>query len=392
MDDGAILLSAPTERKVDIEVGYGLEPTLTDALTSRIIHERITRYSIKEWMTGEKKPGSILFITSTYTDLELNRALLTLWSNLAIHSLMTMSRTRDLRTWFMFDELGALHRLPAIENGLQTARNFGGAMVLGLHSFDKLIQVYGEENARNLSSLARTKLILAAANHDTAEVCSQFIGNREIRQMDDGHQVVLGTMMMLVGANSRDVAEKVSAALPRIRRALPPGMRLRTAYSRATLVDATVGTVRDNLSIGALLVCVVLLVVLGSWRAALLVAIVIPTAFAVAVCGMHIAGVSGNLMSLGALDFGMIVDGAIVIVENSLRLMTQRRANKGDDLDPEERRVAVVDAAKQVVGPMVFGVAIITLVYVPVLSLTGVEGKTFHRWRSQSCWHWSGRC
>lgn len=193
----------------------------------------------------------------------------------------------------------------------------------------------------------------------------------------NGHQVVLGTVMMLVGENSRDVANRVSAALPAIRRALPAGMVLNVAYSRATLVDATVGTVRDNLSIGALLVCVVLLIVLGSWRAALLVAIVIPTAFLFAVCGMRIAGVSGNLMSLGALDFGMVVDGAIVIVENSLRLMTQRRADKDEELDAEERRLAVVDAARQVVGPMVFGVVIITLVYVPVLSLTGVEGKTF---------------
>ncbi|MBH0619253.1 efflux RND transporter permease subunit, partial [Salmonella enterica] len=131
------------------------------------------------------------------------------------------------------------------------------------------------------------------------------------------------------------------------------------------------------LSIGALLVCVVLLIVLGSWRAALLVAIVIPTAFLFAVCGMRLVGVSGNLMSLGALDFGMVVDGGIVIVENSLRLMTQRRADKGGDLDAEERRLAVVDGARQVVGPMVFGVVIITLVYVPVLSLTAVEGKTF---------------
>ena len=194
----------------------------------------------------------------------------------------------------------------------------------------------------------------------------------------NGQQVVLGTVMMLVGANSRDVANQVTAALPGIRQSLPPGMRLNVLYSRATLVDATIGTVKENLSIGALLVCIVLVVVLGSWRAALLVAIVIPTAFVFAVGGMRIAGVSGNLMSLGALDFGMIVDGAIVIVENSLRLMTQRRADKGGDLDPEERRVAVVDAARQVVGPMVFGVVIITLIYVPVLSLTGVEGKTFH--------------
>ena len=159
----------------------------TNAQVLRFLRDDGDPYSIKAWMTGEKKPGSILFITSNYTDLEMNRALLTLWSNLAIHSLMTMAHTRSLRTWFMFDELGALHRLPAIESGLQTARNFGGAMILGLHSFDKLIQVYGEENARNLSSLARTKLILAAADLDTAEQCARYIGNREIRQMDEGY-------------------------------------------------------------------------------------------------------------------------------------------------------------------------------------------------------------
>jgi hypothetical protein len=159
----------------------------TNAQVLRFLPDEGPQYSIRDWMTGEKKPGSILFITSNYTDLDMNRALLTLWSNLAIHSLMTMKKTRELRTWFVFDEIGALHRLPAIESGLQTARNFGGAMVLGLHSFDKLVHVYGEENARNLSSLARTKLILAAADLDTAEQGARYIGNREIRQMDEGY-------------------------------------------------------------------------------------------------------------------------------------------------------------------------------------------------------------
>ncbi len=194
----------------------------------------------------------------------------------------------------------------------------------------------------------------------------------------DGHQAVLGTVMMLIGENSRAVSKRVAAALPGIKKSLPPGMRLTVEYSRATLVDKTIGTVEKNLAEGALFVCVVLLVVLGNWRAALLVALVIPTAFLFAIGGMRIGGVSGNLMSLGALDFGMIVDGAIVIVENALRMMTARRAELGRDLDPDERRVAVVEAVGQVAGPMVFGVMIITLVYVPVLSLTGVEGKTFH--------------
>jgi len=193
----------------------------------------------------------------------------------------------------------------------------------------------------------------------------------------EGREVVLGTAMLLVGENSREVAKRISDALPDIRQTLPPGMELTVRYSRADLVEHTIGTVEKNLGEGALFVCVVLLIALGNWRAALLVAIVIPTAFLFAIGGMRIGGVSGNLMSLGALDFGLIVDGAIVIVENALRTMTRRRADRGRDLDPEERRIAVVDAARQVVGPMVFGVVIITLVYVPVLSLSGVEGKTF---------------
>ncbi|RZI61438.1 MAG: DUF87 domain-containing protein, partial [Zymomonas sp.] len=143
--------------------------------------------SIRDWITQPKPPGSILFVTSSYVDLPMNRALLTLWMDIAINRLMTLPRTRSLRTWFMFDELGALHRLPAIENGLQTARAFGGAMILGIHSFEKLVEVYGEQGARNLASLARSKLILATADLDTAEQCTRYIGNREVRQMDEAY-------------------------------------------------------------------------------------------------------------------------------------------------------------------------------------------------------------
>lgn len=159
----------------------------TNAQVLRFLPDEGEPFSIRRWMTGEKAPGSILFITSGYEDLVLSRPLLTLWMDLAINSLMSMPRTRSLRTWFMFDELGALHRLPAIQNGLQTARNYGGAMILGLHSFQKLVEVYGEEGARNLSSLARTKLILASGDIKTAEECSQYIGNREVRQMDEAY-------------------------------------------------------------------------------------------------------------------------------------------------------------------------------------------------------------
>ncbi|MBA4355186.1 MAG: conjugal transfer protein TraD, partial [Novosphingobium sp.] len=144
-------------------------------------------FSINAWMREEERDGGILFITSTHTDLTLNRALLTLWMDMAVNALMRLERTRDLRTWFLFDEVHALHRLPAIEHGLQTARAFGGAFVLGMHSFDKLAETYGEQGAVNLASLARTKLILSTADMETARVCTEFIGNREVREMDEAY-------------------------------------------------------------------------------------------------------------------------------------------------------------------------------------------------------------
>lgn len=146
-------------------------------------------FSIRRWVQEDPVPGSILFITSTHTDLTLNRALLTLWMDLAVNALMGMPRTRDLRMWYLFDEVHALHRMPAIEHGLQTARGFGGAFVLGMHSFDKLAETYGEEGAINLASLARTKLILATADKNTAEVCSNFIGFREVRETDEAYSI-----------------------------------------------------------------------------------------------------------------------------------------------------------------------------------------------------------
>ncbi|CAO1655090.1 Conjugal transfer protein TraD (plasmid) [Parasphingorhabdus sp. NYA22] len=144
-------------------------------------------FSIREWVRREKKEGSLLFVSARHVDLPLYKALLTLWLDLSVNTLMTLPRTRSLRTWYLFDELGALHRLPAIENGLQTARGFGGAIVLGLHSIARLQAVYGREGAENLTSLARTKLILATADRKTAETCAEFIGNREVRQMDEAY-------------------------------------------------------------------------------------------------------------------------------------------------------------------------------------------------------------
>jgi len=159
----------------------------TNAQALRFLPEGKEPFSISDWIRSNDKPGSILFITSSHNELVLNRALLSLWMNLAVHTLMRLPRTRDLRTWFFFDEVHALHRLPAIEDGLQTARGFGGAFVLGIHSFAKLAETYGKEGAQNLASLARTKLILAAADRDTAEHCSDYIGHREVRMMDEAY-------------------------------------------------------------------------------------------------------------------------------------------------------------------------------------------------------------
>lgn len=165
----------------------------TNALAIRFMPDPVPggapAFSIRNWVQADNCPGSILFITSTHGDLAFTRALLTLWMDLAVNALMEMPRTRNLRMWFLFDELHALHRLPAIEHGLQTARGFGGAFVLGLHSFDKLAQTYGEEGAINLASLARTKLILTTADRHTAEVCSDFIGSHEVRETDEAYSI-----------------------------------------------------------------------------------------------------------------------------------------------------------------------------------------------------------
>ncbi|BDW83689.1 type IV conjugative transfer system coupling protein TraD [Erythrobacter sp. Dej080120_24] len=145
------------------------------------------RFSVRDWVKGDCKAGSILFLSARYVDMSISSQLLTLWLDTAMNTLMTLERTQDLRMWFLIDELGALHRLPALEKGLQTARNFGGAIVTGVHAFAKLKEVYGENMAMTLSSLARTKLILATADRETATWCSDFIGHRQVRDMEEGY-------------------------------------------------------------------------------------------------------------------------------------------------------------------------------------------------------------
>ncbi len=194
----------------------------------------------------------------------------------------------------------------------------------------------------------------------------------------DGIETVLGTAMMLVGENSRTVAEDVAAKLDEVRTTLPPGIVLDAVYTRTSLVDKTIRTVQTNLLEGALLVIAVLMLLLGNWRAALITAAVIPLAMLATMFGMVRTGVSANLMSLGALDFGLIVDGAVIIVENTTRRLALAQQTNGGLLALRERLDVVYDATREVIKPSLFGVAIITVVYVPIFALTGIEGKMFH--------------
>ncbi|MBN8420862.1 MAG: efflux RND transporter permease subunit [Verrucomicrobia bacterium] len=193
----------------------------------------------------------------------------------------------------------------------------------------------------------------------------------------DGEEVVLGTVMMLMGQNARVVCHRVAPRLEELKEKLPAGMDVTVVYERSDLVEATVGTVEKNLLEGAVLVIVVLLILLGNWRAALIVALAIPLSFLFAICGMVQGGWSGNLMSLGAVDFGLIIDGAVVMVENIIRRIGVKQHHLGRILTKEERSREVLAGSKQMASPMFFGVLIITIVYLPILTLTGTEGKMF---------------
>lgn len=194
----------------------------------------------------------------------------------------------------------------------------------------------------------------------------------------EGKETVLGTAMMLIGENSRAVALAVADKVDEIQASLPEGVVIETVYDRTALVDKAINTVRKNLVEGALLVIVVLFLLLGNIRAAIITAAVIPLAMLATITGMVQTGVSANLMSLGALDFGLIVDGAVIIVENCIRRLSEAQRRTGSVLPIKERLEVVYEATNEVIRPSLFGVMIITIVYIPIFSLTGVEGKMFH--------------
>jgi cobalt-zinc-cadmium resistance protein CzcA len=194
----------------------------------------------------------------------------------------------------------------------------------------------------------------------------------------NGKEVVLGTVFMLIGENSREVSNRVAEKLEEVNRSLPRDVKANVLYDRTALVDRTIVTVEKNLLEGAILVIVILFLLLGNIRAALITATVIPLSMLLTITGMVENKVSGNLMSLGALDFGLIVDGAVIIIENCLRRFGMAQHELGRLLTKEERFALAAKATGEVVKPSLFGVIIITVVYLPIFALTGVEGKMFH--------------
>lgn len=194
---------------------------------------------------------------------------------------------------------------------------------------------------------------------------------------ENGEEVVLGTVFMLMGENSRTVSQRVSARMEEVNRSLPEGVIARTIYDRTSLVNATLGTVRNNLFEGAILVIAVLFALVGNFRAALLVSLAIPLSMLFAVTGMVKLGISGNLMSLGAIDFGIIIDAAVIIVENCIRRLAEAQHRLGRLLTRSERFDVVFDATLEVRRASLSGELIIMIVYLPILTLTGIEGKMF---------------
>lgn len=235
-----------------------------------------------------------------------------------------------------------------------------------------------------LTSLEDIRNVVITKRDDTpiriSDVAEVFYGKqlRTGAATQDGKETVLGTAFMLIGENSRVVARAVAERLEQVNQSLPEGVVAKAVYDRTTLVDKTLKTVQKNLFEGAVLVIVVLFLLLGNIRAALITALVIPLSMLFAITGMVSNKVSGNLMSLGAIDFGLIVDGAVIVVENALRRLGLAQQRLGRLLSLKERLAEVIESTREVFNPAVFGMFIIMLVYLPIFALSGVEGKMFH--------------
>lgn len=255
-------------------------------------------------------------------------------------------------------------------------QNFGAGFI-EKNGAQWLVRIPGQ--VETLEQLAQAPLTTSNGSVLRVADVATISDGKELRTgaaTQDGQEVVLSTVFMLIGENSQKVAADVGERLAEINKSLPNGIVANAVYDRTSLVNKTLDTVKLNLTEGAILVIVILFLLLGNFRAAFITALVIPFAMLMTVTGMVQTRTSANLMSLGALDFGLLVDGAIIIVENCLRRLSQATANGA--LPVRERLALVFAATKEVIRPALFGVFIITAVYLPIFALTGVEGKMFH--------------
>ena len=268
--------------------------------------------------------------------------------------------------------------MTALAEGLERNNTSAGAGIVERNG--EALTVRADARVTTVDDLS--KIVVATRNGTpilVSQVAQVTVGHavRFGSASESGHEVVLGTAVMRIGENSRTVAAAVDARLKEIARSLPADVIVKPVLDRTRLVDATIHTVAKNLIEGALLVIVVLFALLGNIRAALIAAAVIPITMLLTSAGMLRAGVTANLMSLGALDFGLIVDGAVIIVENALRRLADRQHDAGRVLTKAERLEVVATAAREMIRPSVYGQGIIMLVYVPLLTFQGVEGRMF---------------
>lgn len=347
---------------------------------------------LKEGSTGWQKDGSYLTPEGQFLKTDIEKA----------------SYLRTVQDWIVKPQLKGVKGLAGVDSiggyvrQYHVEPNLERMIALGL-SFDDIISSLKKNNAsvgpgyiekkgeslliksdERLDAPIQIETIVLATREgipirvrDIAEV---IIG-KEMRTgsaSKDGHEAVVGTALMLIGANSRTVSQAVDEKLKEINKTLPPDIEVKSVLNRTKLVNATIKTVISNLGEGAILVIAVLFLFLGQFRAALITAMVIPLSMLMTATGMVQSKISGNLMSLGAIDFGLIVDGAVIITENCLRRLTQKQHEIGRTLELNERLHEILEASKEMIQPTVFGQAIIITVYIPILTLTGVEGKMFH--------------
>jgi len=263
----------------------------------------------------------------------------------------------------------------------QNNANSGGGYIE--HAQEQYL-IRGEGLVRTLEDIDN---IIVATGHDGTPIYIRNLGKARFAPMvrqgavtrDGRGEAVTGIVMMLIGENGRVVVDRVKTKLQQIEKTLPPGVTIEPYYDRTDLVRKTIKTVGTNLTEGALLVVTVLFLLLGNLRAGLIVAAAIPLSMLVAFTGMLAAGISGNLMSLGAIDFGLIVDASVVMIENTIRHLAERRHAAGGDrrMTEDQMRTVVIEAGREVLRPIVFAVGIIIIVYLPILTLQGIEGKMF---------------